>query len=411
MPSVTLSLLTTDDNGSDNAGVWTSEACNVTTTRTIGFSFVSTLAIPAGATISAAYLRLYCDHDDSGGMTLDIKIEDADPATNTRWQTGHLPSGGTFYTPTSTGSFNSSTGQLYFGEGNNAATNIAAQLQALLNEYGKIEVGQRINIALAYTAGSGEVGFEALGDAGSNDATFSISWVAPTYVERTEGATASGTDSCTTSITVTAGNTLVAIMTAIGDTYPTLGTCSDNGGGTWELVGAVDEPATGDSASRHPEMWICHDHPGGTVTVTWAKPAGLSGNGRVTVFEVTPCQVADWAINDVQNPGTGANAVASDVLDIGDAPGALIIGVNYHGPGLAAAAGTGFTDAGSFILGFGRAEYAYVSVDTAVGFTTDTGTRDFIVWGIALVPLADSVVVDLVPRQLGQRFFFRGVRP
>lgn len=181
MANQTLTIVDTLDDGYQNTGSnFDSGTCYIAEAANPGgVSFVLTSEIPAGSTVSKTYIKLYCGTPRSGtGVTADFKFENADPATNTRWSNSHLPIGATYLTTISSISFNmGSASGFHFHEADTGglATNLSAAVQSLVNTYGTLAVGDRINICLETAAGA-YLNIEDYGAAGTNHAELYIEW-------------------------------------------------------------------------------------------------------------------------------------------------------------------------------------------------------------------------------------------
>ena len=126
--------------------------------RVIGFSWQAP-ALAATVTINGCYVRGYVPVAYNAAQTLRMGMENADPATNTRWSSSHLPG----YGPTgyvgliscASRNYSLAVNQYYWGDGDTEALNLASHLQSLLTTYGDIAAGDRLNFALmasVYTA-------------------------------------------------------------------------------------------------------------------------------------------------------------------------------------------------------------------------------------------------------------------
>lgn len=143
-----------------------------------GFSFIATTQIPAGSTIDSAYLSIStAGTENTGTQTVAIAVEDADPTTNTVFvNPGHTPQAAAFYTAASSGSIAMANSSTRFGNGQTGATNIAAAIQALLDEYGTIAIGERINLTARNTAGSGVLAMVDYSVSSTSAASLAITW-------------------------------------------------------------------------------------------------------------------------------------------------------------------------------------------------------------------------------------------
>lgn len=131
-------------------------------------------SIPDGSTIDSAYISGLCNVTN-GSVTLRIAIEDADPSTNTPWSDSHLPkisSGASYIWESANITRSFSAGVQYFGNGENAETDISEGLQNLIDTYGGLGW---VNFALRpISSGSSFVGFEDVSDSSALDYPFNI---------------------------------------------------------------------------------------------------------------------------------------------------------------------------------------------------------------------------------------------
>jgi hypothetical protein len=147
-----------------------------------GWSFPIADQIPAGSTITSAYFRVSNDGgQDDTSNTVSVCVEDTDPATQAIFSSGNLPS------LTTTGSIGFVTvGPVTwamgycFGSADLAPANLTTAVQALLDTYGTIEIGNRINITVVYSAGAGFPAFFDFDDAGTDEAQLIIEWTSGT---------------------------------------------------------------------------------------------------------------------------------------------------------------------------------------------------------------------------------------
>lgn len=179
--STTLTISNTNEDGEqDPFGMWNATAGTLYASADpfenfIGLSFTLDQNIDSNCTFSGAYIRLWAI-DTDGAVTLNIGVEDADPTTNTIWSDTHLPSGASIV---GGGSAVSSTtyanNTWYFGSGDTNATNLASALNTLMGSTGPWVSGERLNVRVVGTAGSGYLGVQDSGN-GTNDPTFSLAW-------------------------------------------------------------------------------------------------------------------------------------------------------------------------------------------------------------------------------------------
>lgn len=119
--------------------------------------------IPAGATINSAFLSGQSGNDNSGTRAMEILVEDADPATNTAWSDSHLSNGATLYSAVAVGNASWGNNIDVLGSGETNETDIAAAIQSLVNDYGAIDVGDRINILFRPTQVGGDGDYVSMG--------------------------------------------------------------------------------------------------------------------------------------------------------------------------------------------------------------------------------------------------------
>lgn len=166
MPNQTIVVADTANDGTESGGWFTTGFANINYvggTDYIGFSFVLTTSIPAGSTILPSYLRCPGGSDVSGSSTVEIGFEDVDPGTNTVWSGTHLPAGATVVTAAQqVGPVTWAADTAYFGLGDAQATNLAAQIQELVDTFGGIASGERVNIRLRHVSGTGYLGVDDL---------------------------------------------------------------------------------------------------------------------------------------------------------------------------------------------------------------------------------------------------------
>lgn len=181
-------LTTNDDDGCDSDGSWEVSGqggINYCSEQGDYDEFVGLSwelpAIAAGSTISEMYMRIYATNgDQSGTVTMVIRTEDSDPASAVIWASGHLPSNASWIN-TDMSFFDIASNSTYwgkylFGEGDTLPKNLNGDLQDLVDTYGAISSGDRINIALVPNAtGSDYKGFDDSSN-GSNDPQLSIEW-------------------------------------------------------------------------------------------------------------------------------------------------------------------------------------------------------------------------------------------
>ena len=182
MPNQTITLTTDADDGEYDGGGWFvsgfSNLIFVATPERSGWSFALTTSIPAGAAIVAAYFRVANNGAaDSGANTLTLNVENVDPATNTIWSGTHIPP------DADTGSietYNLSeitwADGFYFGQSDTNPLDITQAIQDLVDTYGGIASGERVNIWLRETAGTGFPAFEDTSHASGRDPQLFIDW-------------------------------------------------------------------------------------------------------------------------------------------------------------------------------------------------------------------------------------------
>jgi hypothetical protein len=116
-----------------------------------GASFVTTAQIPAGSTIDVAYFRCYLTGTNTGRGTATLGVEQANPGTNTRFSSGTHPvhTATTYTGVTSVYGYWIDVDNAYaFGPSDGLPLSLASQIQSLLDEFGTINVGGRINIKI-----------------------------------------------------------------------------------------------------------------------------------------------------------------------------------------------------------------------------------------------------------------------
>lgn len=158
MATQTLTIVNTLDDGFQQSGAFTTSSSYMGATESdvcFGASFLATSAITAGSTVNSAYFRCYHAATDSGTGPALIGVENADPTSNTRFSSGHLPLSATIYTAVSSGSTNwiDRQNRYLFGSGDDLPSAITSAIQSLVTDYGGIAVGERINIRVSGTGG------------------------------------------------------------------------------------------------------------------------------------------------------------------------------------------------------------------------------------------------------------------
>ena len=149
-----------------------------------GWSFILTTEIPAGSTISKCYFSAYClDISYAGDPEVALRIQDADPATVSVWSGSNLPSNASWVNDNAVAALQFAEDEWFFGEGDTHATNQTTDMQALVDDYGTLEVGDIINICLFSEEATGgednEVGFEDKDNAGGDEGSLIIEWTEP----------------------------------------------------------------------------------------------------------------------------------------------------------------------------------------------------------------------------------------
>lgn len=182
MPSQTLSLVDDNADGFENQFGWgptgailiVDGAAGPTDDRQSALSFVLTATIPAAAIFTKAYLRLNTDPGAGDTVTINIQVEDADPASNTVPSNGHLPSD---MVPVGSGHSAGSIAYVanawYFGEADIAPVNLATSFQTLIALYGELTAGHRVNVFLEGTT-TGSALFDDFSSA--NPGTLYLEW-------------------------------------------------------------------------------------------------------------------------------------------------------------------------------------------------------------------------------------------
>lgn len=183
MANQTITLTDDADDGYTNTAgtVFDNTAPNyVDSNPGSGWSFPVVTQIPAGSTIDKCYMRVNTNTTGSGSMTSTLKIENADPATNTAFATTtHMPAAGTFFTGATSAGWNQVdyNNVWIFGEADSLPLNLTADMQALLDAFGTIEVGERINIRHTSPGSSLYKEIESAG--GTNQPQLYIEWTPP----------------------------------------------------------------------------------------------------------------------------------------------------------------------------------------------------------------------------------------
>lgn len=188
MPSQTLSITADAEDGWENnfgyhetAGQLVVEANSGAGTQDwSGLSFFPTTAIPAGSTITKAYLSLYGNAASSGSIAVRINVESANPP-HTAWSDTKLPSSGVRIGSGHTAPATVYAAGRYFGESDTNPLNLASSFQSLVDSYAPLAINERINIFLD-TADTTAV--YAVFDDSTDANTPSL------YLEWTEGAAA-----------------------------------------------------------------------------------------------------------------------------------------------------------------------------------------------------------------------------
>ena len=151
-------LVADEDDGTrypDNSWHFNDAVNETNYERTIGFSWVAP-ALVSSVTIDGCWVRGYVTGATNTAITLRWGMENADPATNTRWSSSHVPG----YGPTgyvgliscaSRNYYTSGLNRYYWGDGDTEAVNMASHLQSLLASYGDIAAGDRLNFGLMET--------------------------------------------------------------------------------------------------------------------------------------------------------------------------------------------------------------------------------------------------------------------
>ncbi len=176
--SQTLTIVDTLDDGYQDGSSFNTGLVYFGNTNPGGFSFLATAQITAGSTINSVYIRGFRVADDSGNSAAIIAVENAAPATNTRFSASHLPDAATVFTANNSSAVNwiDYRNQYVFGSGDSLPVNIGSQIQSLLDTYGTINVGHRINVRITATAAS----YANMQDSedGTSDPQLIIDWTA-----------------------------------------------------------------------------------------------------------------------------------------------------------------------------------------------------------------------------------------
>ena len=216
MPSQTITL-SSDTNDGYGAGSWDSSAPNyLAANEDTGWSFAVTTQIPAGATISKAYLRINTNTTYSGSLISTLQVENADPATNTIWSGSHVAQGATCYTGATSASWNCTDYQnaWMFGESDSLPLNLSADVQSLVDNFGAIEVGHIINVRHSSTGSGPFIEIESAGE--TNSPALYIEWTAASGVSLEGGATAGAAASATITVQRNIASAAVAGALASG---------------------------------------------------------------------------------------------------------------------------------------------------------------------------------------------------
>lgn len=182
MPTQTITITATNDDGQESGGAWTASPATIYVdsgvTEVYGASFPITTTIPSGSTIVRAYFRVNSGTDVATSSTVNLQTQSIDPAAAAQWATGNLPSNATALRARNVGPVTWATNTWYFGEGEAQAQNIAADLQDLVDSYGGIASGERVNIFIEEVSGAGFVSFDDSSE-GANDPQLFIEWTEP----------------------------------------------------------------------------------------------------------------------------------------------------------------------------------------------------------------------------------------
>lgn len=196
MPSQTLTVAADNADGYESGGSWNvSGAGGFDYVQDAGvgynaaaFSFVLTDQIPAGALVNSAYFRARTSTDVVGTITVNVQVENSDPATNTIPSGSHLPSTMTPVAAHSAGSITYVINTFYFGSADTNPVNIGSSIQTLVDSFGVLNIGDRINIFVEGTAGAGYTSFVDF-TVGTNRAQLTIDWLPPGDVLSDVGST------------------------------------------------------------------------------------------------------------------------------------------------------------------------------------------------------------------------------
>lgn len=180
MANQTISITDTLDDGYSDAPWTVTPPQYFSSFGSSGWTFRLATQITAGSTITKAYARFWRLSTFGGGtQTARLRIENADPATNTRWSGSHLTTGATFLTGDEGESgIVYASDQYVFGEGDLYPIDLTADVQALVDSYGTLNVGDIINVAYDDPASGG--GYAEVEDSatGTHPPQFFIEWTA-----------------------------------------------------------------------------------------------------------------------------------------------------------------------------------------------------------------------------------------
>jgi hypothetical protein len=180
MSTQTLDIIDTLDDGYKDGASF-----NVTDgffggTNQCGLSFVTTASIPAGSTINAAHVRFYRTATQSWSNAVRVRVENADPASNTRFSGTHMPDVATYYASDSTISVNMIDYQNRYilGVADDLPIALGPRVQSLVTDFSGIPNGGRLNVCIDAATGADFASFEDLAAAGGHPAQFFIDWTA-----------------------------------------------------------------------------------------------------------------------------------------------------------------------------------------------------------------------------------------
>ncbi len=146
----------------------------------LGLSFIATSAVASGSTVNAAHVRIYRTNSQSWSNAIRVRVENADPTTNTRFSASHMPDTATYYSSDSTSSINlvDYQNQYILGVSDSLPIALGTRLQSLVTDFGGIAIGERVNVCIDAASGSDFASFEDLTAAGGHAAQLFIDWTA-----------------------------------------------------------------------------------------------------------------------------------------------------------------------------------------------------------------------------------------